>query len=175
MCPLWPEPTSHLPPHHVTPVCHRAPALGALGHTSHLHWLSSFTHGNVYVSVLFSQIIPPSPSPTESKRLFFTSVSPLLPCMWDCQYHLSRFHIYLLAYGVCLDGSLTPSLLLLHLSSSYPLSYPLLLSKSSDSSDVVQKCLVVLGSNSFRSIFIHPNSSTSSAGQGPLLNMTHFL
>ena len=27
----------------------------------------------------FSQIIPPPPSPTESKRLFYTSVSLLLP------------------------------------------------------------------------------------------------
>ena len=32
-------------------------------------------YGNVYVSALFSQIIPPSPSPTEYKSLFFTSVS----------------------------------------------------------------------------------------------------
>ena len=31
-----------------------------------------FTHGNVHVSTLFSQIIPPSLSPTESKSLFFT-------------------------------------------------------------------------------------------------------
>jgi len=37
-----------------------------------------FIYNNIYVSVLFSQIIPPSPSPTESKRLFYTSVSPLL-------------------------------------------------------------------------------------------------
>ena len=38
-----------------------------------------FTYGNIDVSMLFSQIIPLSPSPTESKSLFFTSVSLLLP------------------------------------------------------------------------------------------------
>ena len=40
-----------------------------------------FTYGNIHVSVLFSQIIPPLPSPTESKSLFFTSVSLLLSCI----------------------------------------------------------------------------------------------
>ena len=40
-----------------------------------------FTYGNIHVSLIFSQIIPPLPSPAESKSLFFTCVSPLLPCM----------------------------------------------------------------------------------------------
>ena len=34
-----------------------------------------FTLDNIHVSVLFSQNTPPSPSPTESKSLFCTSVS----------------------------------------------------------------------------------------------------
>ena len=34
-----------------------------------------FTLDNIHVSMLFSQIIPPSPSPMESKSLFYTSVS----------------------------------------------------------------------------------------------------
>ena len=49
----------------------------------------------------FSQIIPPSPSPPESKRLFYTSVSLLLSRIWGYHYHLSKFHIYALVY--CID------------------------------------------------------------------------
>ena len=45
-----------------------------------------FTYGNIHVSMLFSQIIPPSPSPTESKSLFFTSVSLLLSRIYGHHY-----------------------------------------------------------------------------------------
>ena len=40
-----------------------------------------FTLDNIYVSMLFSQNIPPSPSPTESQSLFCTSVSLFLFCI----------------------------------------------------------------------------------------------
>ena len=59
-----------------------------------------FTCGNTHVSMLLSQIIPPSPSPTESKSLFFTSVSLLLSCIYSHCYHLSKFHIYVLIYCI---------------------------------------------------------------------------
>ena len=37
----------------------------------------------VYISMPFSQIIPPSPSPTGSKRLFYTSVSFLMSKLFE--------------------------------------------------------------------------------------------
>ena len=40
-----------------------------------------FTLDNIHVLMLFSQNIPPSPSPTESKSLFCTSVSLFLFCI----------------------------------------------------------------------------------------------
>ena len=54
----------------------------------------------IHVSMPFSQIIPPSPSPTECKRLIYTSVSLLLSWIQSYCYHLSKFHIYVLVYCI---------------------------------------------------------------------------
>ena len=56
----------------------------------------------------FSQIIPPSLSPTESKSLFLTSVSLLLSRIQGYNYHLSKFHIYALAYCIGGEGNGNP-------------------------------------------------------------------
>ena len=40
--------------------------------------VTRFIYDIIHISMPFSQIIPPSPSPTESKRLFYTSMSLLL-------------------------------------------------------------------------------------------------
>ena len=84
--------------------------------TSHKHPVSCiqhrlairFLHDSIRVSMPFSQIIPPSSSPTESKSLFYTSVAPLLSRIQGYHYHLSKFHIYVLVdcTGVFLSGLL---------------------------------------------------------------------
>ena len=68
-----------------------------------------FTYDNTHVSMLFSQIIPPLPSPTESNCLFLTSASLLLSHIYGHHYHLSKFHIYALIncinWSLCIIGS----------------------------------------------------------------------
>ena len=102
-----PEPSSLLPPHTI-PLGHpSAPAPSIQYRALNLDW-QLVSYMILYVSMPFSQIIPPSPSPTESKRLFYTSVSLLLSCIQGYCYHFSKFHIYALVYciGVFLSGLL---------------------------------------------------------------------
>jgi len=67
-----------------------------------------FIYDTTHVSMPFSQIILPSPSATESKRLFYTSVSLLLSRIQGYHYYPSKFFIDALVYciGVFLYGLL---------------------------------------------------------------------
>ena len=98
MCsPSWTPP--HLPPHPI-PLGHpNAPAPSTLYYASNLDWWSVS-----YMIIYMFQCHSPKPShpgprsPTESKRLFYTSVSLLLSRIQGYHYHLSKFHIYALVY-----------------------------------------------------------------------------
>ena len=53
-----------------------------------------FLYNIIHVSMSFSQIIPRSPFPTESKRLFYSSVSLLLSRIKGYCCHLSKLHMF---------------------------------------------------------------------------------
>ena len=78
--PPHPKPFSHHPPHPI-PLGHASELALSPVSCIELGLVIYFTYGNIPVSKLFSQIIPPSASPTESKSLFLTSVSLLVPCI----------------------------------------------------------------------------------------------
>ena len=80
----------------VSPCTSPKHAVSCIGH----RLVIRFLHDSIHVSMPFSQIIPPSPSPTESKSLFYTSVSLLLSRIRGYHYHLSKFHIYVLVYCI---------------------------------------------------------------------------
>ena len=68
-----------------------------------------FIYDIIHVAMPFSQIIPPSPSPTKSNRLFYKAVSLLLSHIQGCRYHLSKFHVYVLVYGIGNRTAIRPS------------------------------------------------------------------
>ena len=107
-CVSHPEHPSHFPPHPI-PLGHpSAPALNTLYHASNLDWWF-VSHVTIYTFQCHSPIIIlPLSFPTDSKRLFYTSVSFLLSRIQSYDYHLSKLHIYALVYciGVFLSGLL---------------------------------------------------------------------
>ena len=99
-CVPHPESLSHLLPHPI-PLGHSsAPAPSTLYHASNLDW--RFVSRMIFYmfQCYSSHIILPSPSPTESKRLLYTSLSLLLSHIQGYCYHLSKFHIYALVYCI---------------------------------------------------------------------------
>ena len=76
-CVPHPDPPSHLPAHPILWV-HQPRALVSCIQPG---LVICFTLESILVSMLFSQNIPPSPSPTESKNLFCISVSLFLSCI----------------------------------------------------------------------------------------------
>ena len=108
---IWvpnPEPLSHPPiPYHLSgssPCTSPKHPISCIEHRLAIRLL----HDSIHVLMPFSQIIPPSPSPTESKSPFYTSVFLLLSHIQGYHNHLSKFHIYVLLYciGVFLSGLL---------------------------------------------------------------------
>ena len=101
------EPPSHLPPHNISLVHHRAPAPSMLCPASDIDWRFD-SYMIVYMLECHS---PKSSQPLllpESKSPLYTSVSFLLSCIQGGHCHLPKFHIYVSIYciGVFLSGLL---------------------------------------------------------------------
>ena len=93
------NPPSHLPPQTI-PLGHpSALAPSILYLASSLDW-QFVSYMILYMFQCHSPKSCPPPSPTESKRLFYTSVSLLLSRIQGYPYHLSKFHIYVLVYCI---------------------------------------------------------------------------
>ena len=93
-----PEPPSHLPSHTIPQGHPSATAPSNPVSCIEPRLAISFLYDIIHISMPFSQIIPPCPSPAESKRLFYTSVSLLLSCIEGYHYHLSVLVFFFLAY-----------------------------------------------------------------------------
>ena len=112
-CVPHPEPSSLLPACTI-PLGHpSAPAPSILNRT----WTGDSFH--IWYYTCFNAIPPNHPtlsSPTEYKRLFYTSVPLLLSRIQGYCYHHSKFHIYALVYciDVFLSGVSSLRLLTLH-------------------------------------------------------------
>lgn len=98
------ESPSHLLSHSTPPSYHRALALSSPHYTANFHWQSNFAYGDVYVSALLPQSIPPSSPPAVSTNLFPVWVS-FAALQEVNQYHLSRSHTHVLTYNSCLSFS----------------------------------------------------------------------
>ena len=72
-CVPHPEPPAHLPAHPIPLGLSQCTSFECPVSCIELRLVIYFTYGNIHVSIVFSKIILPSPSPTESKSLFFTS------------------------------------------------------------------------------------------------------
>ena len=93
---------------HPIPLGHpSAPAPSTLYHASNLDW-QFISYVITYMFQCHSPSHPMLASPTESKTLFYTSLSLLLSRIQGYRYHLSKFYIYALVYyiGVFLSGLL---------------------------------------------------------------------
>ena len=89
-----PEHPSHLPPRTIHLGHPSAPAPSFLYPASNLDW-RFISYMILYMFKCHSPKSSPAPSPTESKRLFYISVSLLLSHIQGCHYHISKFHIYM--------------------------------------------------------------------------------